>query len=94
MRRIVETAERETLALLRGERSRLDALAKALLEGETLDQEEAYAVAGVPVPERAPEPQLRSAAAAVDPEPSEGASGAPGDGSAGTPAESAAPGTS
>ncbi len=94
VRRIVETAERETLALLTSERSRLDALARALLEGETLDQEEAYAVAGVPVPERAPEPQPRSVAAAADAEPSEGASGAAGDGSAGTPSESAVPGTS
>ena len=67
VRRIVEEAERETLALLRAERPRLDALAKALLERETLDQEEAYEVAGVPIPER-PEPaQERSVAAEPEP---------------------------
>jgi cell division protease FtsH len=46
-RRIVETAEDEVIALLEGERERLDALAHALLEHETLDQREAYQVAGV-----------------------------------------------
>jgi cell division protease FtsH len=50
-RRIVETAEQEVIDLLTRERSRLDALAHALLEHETLDQEEAYRVAGL-----APEP--------------------------------------
>jgi cell division protease FtsH len=65
VRRIVESAERETLELLRTERPRLDALARALLERETLDHEEAYEVAGVPLPERPPEAQLRSAARAA-----------------------------
>jgi cell division protease FtsH len=45
--RIVETAEKEVIDLLERERSRLDALAHALLESETLDQPEAYRVAGV-----------------------------------------------
>ena len=63
VRRIVETAERETLDLLRGERPRLDALAKALLERETLDHADAYAAAGVPLPERPPDIQPRTAAA-------------------------------
>jgi cell division protease FtsH len=64
VRRIVEAAERETLELLRRERGRLDALAQALLERETLDQEEAYEVAGVPLPERPPElvPRARGTA--------------------------------
>ena len=35
------------IALLERERERLDALARALLERETLDQSEAYEVAGV-----------------------------------------------
>ena len=35
-------------ALLTRERPRLDALAHALLEAETLDEEAAYAAAGVP----------------------------------------------
>jgi cell division protease FtsH len=34
-------------ALLRENRGRLDALAEALLERETLDEEDAYATAGV-----------------------------------------------
>ena len=63
VRRIVETAERETLELLQRERDRLDALARALLERETLDQEEAYEAAGVPMPERAPDIQPRTPAA-------------------------------
>ena len=50
VRRIVEEAEREMVALLERERDRLEALASALLERETLDQPEAYEVAGVDVP--------------------------------------------
>jgi cell division protease FtsH len=50
VRRIVEGAEREVIELLRRERERLDALAHALLDRETLDQAEAYEVAGVDVP--------------------------------------------
>jgi cell division protease FtsH len=47
VRRIVEEAERETVALLESERHRLESLARALLEHETLDQPEAYEIAGV-----------------------------------------------
>jgi cell division protease FtsH len=46
-RRIVEEAHEEVIVLLRENRGRLDALANALLEKETLDEDEAYAVAGV-----------------------------------------------
>ena len=49
-RRIVEAAEAEVVDLLERERSRLDALAKALLERETLDYPDAYTVAGVDPP--------------------------------------------
>jgi cell division protease FtsH len=49
VRRIVDEAEDEVIELLRQERGRLEALATALLERETLDQPEAYEVAGVPV---------------------------------------------
>jgi cell division protease FtsH len=58
VRRIVEGAERETFALLERERHRLDALVQALLERETLDQADAYEVAGVdaPVFEESPAP--------------------------------------
>jgi len=48
--RLVDEAEAEVLELLRRERDRLEALATALLERETLDQPEAYEVAGVPLP--------------------------------------------
>jgi cell division protease FtsH len=51
VRRIVDGAEREVIELLTRERGRLDALARALLERETLDQVEAYEVAGVEVPQ-------------------------------------------
>ena len=50
VRRIVEDAEQEVIELLKRERGRLDALAHALLERETLDQPEAYGVAGVGLP--------------------------------------------
>ena len=46
-RRIVEEAEGEVITLLEGERGRLDALAHALLKQETLDQADAYRIAGV-----------------------------------------------
>jgi cell division protease FtsH len=45
--RIVDEAHEEVVALLRSERVRLDALAEALLEQETLDQDDAYAAAGL-----------------------------------------------
>src|SRR5439155_800037 len=48
VRRIVEEAHRAVVALLRKNRSRLDSLASAPLEHETLDEEDAYAAAGVP----------------------------------------------
>ena len=51
VRRIVDEAERDVVELLERERDRLEALAGALLERETLDQPEAYEVAGVEVPE-------------------------------------------
>jgi cell division protease FtsH len=51
VRRIVDGAEHEVIELLKRERERLEALANALLERETLDQSEAYKVAGVELPE-------------------------------------------
>jgi cell division protease FtsH len=47
-RRIVEDAEEDVIDLLEAERGRLEALAHALMEHETLDQPEAYRVADVP----------------------------------------------
>jgi cell division protease FtsH len=49
-RRIVEEAEDEVIAVLGHERERLDALAMALLERETLDQTDVYRIAGVDAP--------------------------------------------
>ncbi len=48
VRRIVGESHQEVTALLQQNRSKLDALAAALLEHETLDEEDAYAAAGVP----------------------------------------------
>ena len=48
VRRIIEDCYRTASGLLADNRGRLDALAHALLERETLDEEEAYAIAGVP----------------------------------------------
>jgi cell division protease FtsH len=47
VRRLVNSAHEEVVTLLRENRSRLDSLAKALLEHETLDQADAYAAAGI-----------------------------------------------
>jgi cell division protease FtsH len=47
VRRIVEESHREVVRLLRENRGKLDSLANALLEHETLDEEDAYAAAGV-----------------------------------------------
>jgi cell division protease FtsH len=48
VRRIVDEAHQEVLKLLEQNRGKLDSLANALLEHETLDEEDAYAAAGVP----------------------------------------------
>jgi cell division protease FtsH len=47
IRRIVDEAHAQTVKLLTENRDKLDALAEALLEHETLDEDEAYAAAGV-----------------------------------------------
>ncbi len=56
VRRIVDTAHTDTAELLRSHRSNLDALVTALLERETLDEADAYAAAGLPRSQAAPEP--------------------------------------
>ena len=48
VRRIVDEAHDEVVALLSENRDKLDSLAEALLEHETLDEDDAYAAAGVP----------------------------------------------
>jgi cell division protease FtsH len=55
VRRIVDEAEHDSVLLLERERHRLEALASALLERETLDQAEAYEIAGVEAPRTAAE---------------------------------------
>jgi len=47
VRKLVAALHEEVVALLRANRARLDALAAALLEHETLDQPDAYAAAGL-----------------------------------------------
>ena len=47
VRRLVDEAHTEVVALLRENREKLDSLATALLEHETLDEDAAYAAAGV-----------------------------------------------
>jgi cell division protease FtsH len=47
VRRLVEEAHQEALRLLSENRDRLDGLASALLEHETLDEDEAYAAARI-----------------------------------------------
>jgi cell division protease FtsH len=54
VRRVVETAYDDVTSLLVAERSRLDALAEALLERETLDQIDAYRIAGLAEPDPLP----------------------------------------
>ena len=67
MRRIVERSHQEVVALLTANRGRLDALVAALLERETLDEEDAYAAAGVPrVPAGGDAPVAAAASTRVD----------------------------
>ena len=62
VRRIVAEAHVEVVTLLTENRARLDALASALLEHETLDEDDAYAAAGVTRPQATPAGELASAA--------------------------------
>jgi len=57
VRRILEECERTAMAQLEAHRDQLEALARALLERETLDEADAYRIAGIdrePVPDPAP----------------------------------------
>jgi cell division protease FtsH len=62
VRRIVDEAHEQVLTLLRDNRKRLDSLANALLEHETLDEDDAYATAGVLRPEAPPAEAYAAAA--------------------------------
>ena len=65
VRRIVEAAYKEVLNLLTENRGRLDSLAAALVEHETLDEDDAYAAAGVPHERRPADAKAPLAAAIV-----------------------------
>ena len=68
VRRLVDSAHDEVVALLQHNRERLDALAQALLEHETLDQADAYAAAGIdPPPDQATAARPLIAAARSNP---------------------------
>jgi cell division protease FtsH len=56
VRGLVAAAHDEVTELLRQNRDKLDSLAEALLEHETLDQPDAYAAAGVPLSDEARRP--------------------------------------
>ncbi len=62
VRRVVEDAHEEVVKLLQENRDRLDHLAEALLEHETLDEDDAYAAAGVEHPKTPPAEALVAAA--------------------------------
>ena len=62
VRRIVDEAHDEIVELLEENRNKLDSLVAALLEHETLDEDDAYAAAGV---ERTVTPAVDSYSAAA-----------------------------
>jgi cell division protease FtsH len=61
-RKIVEKAHVEVTKLLNDNRDKLDSLAKALLEHETLDEDDAYAAAGVSHPHESEAAEIQAAA--------------------------------
>ena len=63
----IEECYEQALATLRGSRDRLDRLARALLDRETLEEDEAYAAAGVAP--AAPRPRSPAAKHPVPPQP-------------------------
>jgi cell division protease FtsH len=62
VRKLVAGARAEVLTLLRANRDKLDSLAHALLEHETLDQPDAYKAAGLDVPPNEADTPLAAAA--------------------------------
>ena len=62
VRRIVDESHQEVVTLLQQNRDKLDSLATALLEHETLDEDDAYAAAGVPRSTTPPADTYRAAA--------------------------------
>jgi cell division protease FtsH len=94
VRRIVEEAHVKVRELLTQHRAQLDSLAQALLEAETLDQDAAYAAAGIAPPAESPAPVSVAAMKGSSGEPgapkAPGAAAAPA--AAPAPAAAAAPG--
>jgi cell division protease FtsH len=62
VRRIVAEAHEQVVELLQENRGRLDSLAEALLEHETLDEDDAYAAAGLRAPDAPPAEPYAAAA--------------------------------
>jgi cell division protease FtsH len=62
VRKLVDEAHDEATELLRQNRDKLDSLAHALLERETLDEEQAYRAAGMTPPPRREEREAAQAA--------------------------------
>jgi cell division protease FtsH len=68
VRRIVDECYDEAVATLMANRGRLDGLARTLLQRETLDEDDAYAAAGVD-PQQAPGARARGEIPGVPPAP-------------------------
>ena len=86
-RKIIEECYEQALATLRGSRDRLDRLAHTLLERETLDEDDAYAAAGIGQ-DAAPGAIARREAAAPAPAPGLKPVAAPATGKGATAAKS------
>jgi cell division protease FtsH len=69
VKRIIEEAHADTLRLLNENRGRLEALAEALVETETLEGPDAYRAAGLEPPAAASQPTPPRAAALAEPVP-------------------------
>jgi len=69
VKRIIDEALADTTRLLNANRGRLEALAEALVEAETLEGPDAYRAAGLEPPASALHPAPRSAAAVAEPVP-------------------------
>ena len=84
VRRIVDECYTIALQRLRDNRDRLEALARALLERETLDEKDAYQVAGFPSPSDEALAQRERERAGTELDPSPSAATTPLDGGGGT----------
>jgi cell division protease FtsH len=95
VRKLVEQAEAEVVELLRTERPRLDAMVHALMEHETLDQEDAYESVGLPMPEQVDAPVQRPEQVTADADDADDGSAADsGSADGATPDEAPEPGLS